>query len=161
MKPINKNVPSSVVLACAILLAIPLFHGFVLYRVLDTPMFVRYIRWTPSGLEVFASWLVYACVALALARGINVLRWCLAGVLALGLFNALVPRFWIIMPRFPQFHDNAMWWAHFAVLVLCFLPPSNRFFRHQVMPNQLPDPTSPSVTPAAGAAGAPSVAADH
>ena len=27
--------------------------------------------------------------------------------------------------------------------------------------NQLPDPTSPSVTPAAGAAGAPSVAADH
>jgi hypothetical protein len=28
-------------------------------------------------------------------------------------------------------------------------------------PNQLPDPTSPSVTPAAGAAGAPSVAADH
>jgi hypothetical protein len=29
------------------------------------------------------------------------------------------------------------------------------------MPNQLPDPTSPSVTPAAGAAGAPSVAADH
>jgi uncharacterized protein len=31
----------------------------------------------------------------------------------------------------------------------------------QVVPNQLPDPTSPSVTPAAGAAGAPSVAADH
>jgi endonuclease YncB( thermonuclease family) len=29
------------------------------------------------------------------------------------------------------------------------------------LPNQLPDPTSPSVTPAAGAAGAPSVAADH
>jgi hypothetical protein len=29
------------------------------------------------------------------------------------------------------------------------------------VPNQLPDPTSPSVTPAAGAAGAPSVAADH
>jgi hypothetical protein len=28
-------------------------------------------------------------------------------------------------------------------------------------PNQLPDPTSPSVTPAAGAADAPSVAADH
>ena len=27
--------------------------------------------------------------------------------------------------------------------------------------NQLPDPASPSVTPAAGAAGAPSVAADH
>jgi len=30
-----------------------------------------------------------------------------------------------------------------------------------VVPNQLPDPASPSVTPAAGAAGAPSVAADH
>jgi hypothetical protein len=29
------------------------------------------------------------------------------------------------------------------------------------VPNHLPDPTSPSVTPAAGAAGAPSVAADH
>ena len=29
------------------------------------------------------------------------------------------------------------------------------------MPNQLPDPTSPSVTPPAGAGGAPSVAADH
>ena len=29
------------------------------------------------------------------------------------------------------------------------------------LPNQLPDPTSLSVTPAAGAAGAPSVAADH
>ena len=29
------------------------------------------------------------------------------------------------------------------------------------LPNQLPDPTSPSVTPTAGAAGAPSVAADH
>ena len=28
-------------------------------------------------------------------------------------------------------------------------------------PNQLPDPTSPSVTPPAGAGGAPSVAADH
>jgi len=30
-----------------------------------------------------------------------------------------------------------------------------------ILPNQLPDPTSPSDTPAAGAAGAPSVAADH
>jgi len=29
------------------------------------------------------------------------------------------------------------------------------------LPNQLPDPTSPSVTPPAGAGGAPSVAADH
>jgi hypothetical protein len=29
------------------------------------------------------------------------------------------------------------------------------------VPNQLPDPTSPSVTPPAGAGGAPSVAADH
>ena len=29
------------------------------------------------------------------------------------------------------------------------------------MPNQLPDPTSPSVTPPAGAGGAPSVVADH
>ena|ERR1700677_156452 len=29
------------------------------------------------------------------------------------------------------------------------------------MPNQLPDPTSPSVTPPAGAGGAPSVTADH
>jgi hypothetical protein len=29
------------------------------------------------------------------------------------------------------------------------------------MPNQLPDPTSPSVTPPADAGGAPSVAADH
>ena len=29
------------------------------------------------------------------------------------------------------------------------------------MPNHLPDPTSPSVTPPAGAGGAPSVAADH
>jgi hypothetical protein len=33
--------------------------------------------------------------------------------------------------------------------------------RSLLAPNQLPDPTSPSVTPAAGAAGAPSVAADH
>jgi len=31
----------------------------------------------------------------------------------------------------------------------------------EMMPNQLPDPTSPSVTPPAGAGGAPSVAADH
>jgi hypothetical protein len=31
----------------------------------------------------------------------------------------------------------------------------------KVVPNQLPDPTSPSVTPRAGAGGAPSVAADH
>ena len=31
----------------------------------------------------------------------------------------------------------------------------------QTASNQLPDPTSPSVTPAADAAGAPSVAADH
>jgi len=29
------------------------------------------------------------------------------------------------------------------------------------LPNQLPDPTSPSVTPPAGAGGAPSVVADH
>ena len=29
------------------------------------------------------------------------------------------------------------------------------------VPNQLPDPTSPSVTPPAGAGGAPSVTADH
>ena len=33
--------------------------------------------------------------------------------------------------------------------------------RYSEMPNQLPDPTSPSVTPPAGAGGAPSVAADH
>ena len=31
----------------------------------------------------------------------------------------------------------------------------------KIEPNQLPDPTSPSVTPPAGAGGAPSVAADH
>ena len=31
----------------------------------------------------------------------------------------------------------------------------------EIAPNQLPDPTSPSVTPPAGAGGAPSVAADH
>jgi hypothetical protein len=31
----------------------------------------------------------------------------------------------------------------------------------RIKPNQLPDPTSPSVTPPAGAGGAPSVAADH
>jgi hypothetical protein len=31
----------------------------------------------------------------------------------------------------------------------------------KTLPNQLPDPTSPSVTPPAGAGGAPSVAADH
>ena len=31
----------------------------------------------------------------------------------------------------------------------------------QLVPNQLPDPTSPSVTPPASAGGAPSVAADH
>jgi len=30
-----------------------------------------------------------------------------------------------------------------------------------LMSNQLPDPTSPSVTPPAGAGGAPSAAADH
>ena len=36
-----------------------------------------------------------------------------------------------------------------------------RLLRIKQVPNQLPDPTSPSVTPAAGAAGAPSVAADH
>ena len=41
--------------------------------------------------------------------------------------------------------------ARFALVVLGFIS----------KPNQLPDPTSPSVTPAAGAAGAPSVAADH
>ncbi len=37
-------------------------------------------------------------------------------------------------------------------------------WRHQVsnhQPNQLPDPTSPSVTPPAGAGGGPSVGADH
>ena len=43
--------------------------------------------------------------------------------------------------------------------------PSGHPLRHHVlyrkMPNQLPDPTSPSVTPPAGAGGAPSVAADH
>jgi hypothetical protein len=38
---------------------------------------------------------------------------------------------------------------------------STRGRRRLNMPNQLPDPTSPSVTPPAGAGGAPSVAADH
>ena len=34
-------------------------------------------------------------------------------------------------------------------------------FGLKTVPNQLPDPTSPSVTPPAGAGCAPSVAADH
>jgi hypothetical protein len=33
--------------------------------------------------------------------------------------------------------------------------------KRRVSPNHVPDPTSPSVTPPAGAGGAPSVAADH
>ena len=37
----------------------------------------------------------------------------------------------------------------------------NRKIGRADVPNQLPDPTSPSVTPPAGAGGAPSVAADH
>ena len=48
-----------------------------------------------------------------------------------------------------------------TTVALLFLPSSTRFFCGKTTPNQLPDPTSPSVTPAAGAAGAPSVAADH
>ena len=40
-------------------------------------------------------------------------------------------------------------------------PTIERWHRALQVPNQLPDPTSPSVTPAAGAAGAPSVAAVH
>jgi hypothetical protein len=45
--------------------------------------------------------------------------------------------------------------------VALFKPKLNiSIFKHN-MPNQLPDPTSPSVTPPAGAGGAPSVAADH
>ena len=62
--------------------------------------------------------------------------------------------------------DAAKWWRTFAPSYIA--PGKSLVFdefvcepvEHRV-PNQLPDPTSPSVTPAAGAAGAPSVAADH
>ena len=62
--------------------------------------------------------------------------------------------------------DAAKWWRTFAPSHIA--PGKSLVFDEYVcepvehrMPNKLPDPTSPSVTPAAGAAGAPSVAADH
>jgi len=59
-----------------------------------------------------------------------------------------------------RLYDNCHFGLFLAVVLTVFALPS-AFGSRRYGSNQLPDPTSPSVTPPAGAGGAPSVAADH
>jgi len=69
-----------------------------------------------------------------------------------------VPRLYLYTPSTEQFYVRLGWQSfdrtrYRGVKVV--------MMSKEMTPDQLPDPTSPSVTPPAGAGGAPSVAADH
>jgi hypothetical protein len=166
MKRVNQEAPRSVKTLCGILLVLPVVDGVArYYQVLE-----REHRWQniPS-FWVYVCWFVaFVGLSVALARGINWIRWCFAVVATLGIIREFYVSVLIVGPIFrsappplPLIVGTAVWLAYIVAVVLCFVPSSNKFFGHLHVPNQLPDPTSPSVTPAAGAAGAPSVAADH
>ena len=65
--------------------------------------------------------------------------------------------------RFPNNMSDRFGWVIAAIIYMYLLHSVTRISDELKgnVPNQLPDPTSPSVTPPAKAGGAPSVAADH
>jgi hypothetical protein len=162
MQPTRHSPPWSVQWACAILVAIPLFHCVDLFLLLPSAEFIRYAWMIPSGWVLLAYWASYACIGLGIAKGLSVFRWCFVALVVFGVMNAIRGHLVVISaPRFPHYHVVIISLSHWAVLVLCFLPSANRYFNSRKKPNQLPDPTSRSVTPPAKAGDAPSVAADH
>jgi hypothetical protein len=98
----------------------------------------------------------------------------LTAYLALGLFVALITVLRSKKVRgFGPSEEPALFWLYLLFWPVMFVVRVRNTKQNRgdgttsspdhpnTLPNQLPDPTSPSVTPAAGAAGAPSVAADH
>jgi len=86
------------------------------------------------------------------------------GILLYALIYSVIPRGWDSHGFIPPI-TIALFFIVQWQLVAWWVLNSWRLKKNRMLritpPNQLPDPTSPSVTPAAGAAGAPSVAADH
>jgi hypothetical protein len=156
MKISLKNSPWAVKLAAAII---------ALMMVANLPYVLPSIRqviplkvWIASGFFE----LLYLAIAYGLVRGKNWVRvvwsvWTVCGVIV-----GVMPTAAAISASKPfGIWAAAAYGIKLTTVALLFLPSSTEFFCGEKTPNQLPDPTSPSVTPAAGAGGAPSVAADH
>lgn len=140
-----------------------MFHGAVLYFGLPADESIRFARRMPSGWFLFEYWAVYACVALGLARGVNSLRWILAVLMALSIGIALIPvsSGVFIGPRLPPYHDYAVWFAHLAVVVLCFLPSAGPHFARGNRQGREQRTASAPLAPPAGVGDPPSSPADN
>jgi len=152
----RQTVPLSAQTACAIPVAIPLFHGAALCSALPTAEFTWYAWRMPSGGFLFGYWAVYAYIGLDLAKGVDALRWRFAPLVALCLLSALISVFVFVGritgPRPPAYHDHTIWPAYLAVLVLCFLPSATCDFGRRNVPNRAPGPKPAPVPATAGPA---------
>jgi peptidoglycan/LPS O-acetylase OafA/YrhL len=121
----RSTIPTGIKVACALLIALPAFDLAVRYSALSAEDFSKY----GGGLPV----LFIACglLAFGFAQGVNWVRWLFAVFDAVNLLAALVPTFMILLPRMPGYSGPLKWCIGFAILVLCFLPASNRHFERR------------------------------